>query len=69
MTIGSVPPNKNVNCISNITFQNIDFQAPIKGIYVKTNSGDPNGTGFIKNIKYINLNMTHTIWYSIYIGP
>jgi hypothetical protein len=52
MSIGSVPPNKDVNCIRNITFRNINFTAPFKAVYVKTNSGDPNGTGIISNIVY-----------------
>ena len=69
MSIGSVPPNVDVNCIRDISFTNIDFKAPIKGVYVKTNSGNPNGSGIINNITYTNLTMNHAIWYSVYIGP
>ena len=47
MSIGSVPPHKNINCIRNVVFRNIYFLYPFKGIYIKTNSGDPNGTGLI----------------------
>jgi hypothetical protein len=30
MSIGSVPPNSQVNCVRNVTFDNIVFKAPIK---------------------------------------
>jgi polygalacturonase len=40
MTIGSVPPNTQHACIKNVTFKNIVFNKPLKGIYVKTNPGE-----------------------------
>ena len=40
MTIGSVPPENNCNCIRNVTFRNVNMIRPIKGIYVKSNPGD-----------------------------
>lgn len=40
VTIGSVPPHLKMNCIRNITFQNVQMKWPWKGIYVKTNPGD-----------------------------
>jgi len=46
MSIGSVPPNINVNCIRNVTFRNIYFKYPFKGVYIKTNHGDE-GWGII----------------------
>jgi hypothetical protein len=30
MTIGSVPPHEQYNCIRNITFDNIEFDLPLK---------------------------------------
>ena len=69
MSIGSVPPNTGLNCIRNITFKNIDFIAPVKGVYVKTNSGNPAGRGIVSGITYINLTLYHTLVYAIYIGP
>ena len=68
MTIGSVPPNDNVNCIQNITFHNITMDHPIKGIYVKTNPGD-SGSGLIKDILYSNMVIKRSLWYPIWIGP
>lgn len=46
ITIGSVPPNINHNCIRNITFKDVTIKRPIKGIYVKTNPGDV-GSGIV----------------------
>ena len=30
LSVGSVPPNNNVNCINNITFKNVDMENPLK---------------------------------------
>ena len=68
MTIGSVPPNNKHNCVRNITFENISFDKPIKGIYIKTNPGD-SGDGEIDNIVYRNITMDTALWYPIWIGP
>lgn len=67
MTIGTVVPNADLNCIRNVHFRNIVFHRPIKAIYVKSNPGT--GTGLIENILYENITMTHPIWWAIYIGP
>ena len=68
MTIGSVPPNENVNCVQNITFRNIYFHEPLKAVYIKTNPGN-SGFGTIKEIKYENLTIVDPVWWGIYIGP
>ena len=68
MSIGSVPPNSNINCIRNVTFRNIDFEYPIKAIYVKTNSGK-NGHGIIDNILYENIRIRSPVLWAVYIGP
>eukprot|EP00056_Hartaetosiga_gracilis_P015980 m.3535 g.3535 ORF g.3535 m.3535 type:complete len:491 (+) comp3576_c0_seq1:3-1475(+) len=68
MTIGSVPPNLQYNCVRNITFRNINSHHPIKAIYIKTNPGT-DGYGIIDNIVYENINITYPLWWSIYIGP
>jgi polygalacturonase len=39
MTIGSVPPRDSHSCIRRVTFKKIDFEYPLKAIYVKTNPG------------------------------
>jgi polygalacturonase len=51
LSIGSVPPNNDCNCVRNITFRNAHFEKPFKGIYVKTNPGN-SGDGIIDNILY-----------------
>ncbi|EDQ90299.1 uncharacterized protein MONBRDRAFT_24614 [Monosiga brevicollis MX1] len=68
MTIGSVPPNLGINCVENVLFRNIRFEAPIKGVYIKTNPGE-DGYGVIRNVTYRNLTMENPLWWSIYIGP
>lgn len=68
LSIGSVPPNTNVNCIRNITFRNAHFEKPFKGIYIKTNPGE-NGSGRIEDILYENITMHEPIWWAIYLGP
>ena len=68
MTIGSVPPNDNHACIRNVTFRDIKFNKPLKGIYIKTNPGD-HGDGEINHITYENIVMDTPIWWGIYIGP
>ena len=68
MSIGTVPPHPNHNCIKDVTVRNIQFTTPFKAIYVKTNPGDK-GTGLIQNITYENINIDRPIWWAIYIGP
>ena len=67
MSIGSVPPNANHACIRNVTFKNIRFEDPIKGVYVKTNPGT--GSGEITDITYQDITMNRPIWWAVYIGP
>ncbi len=61
MTIGSVPPRTQVNCVRNVTFANIAMDAPIKGVYIKTNPGE-NGSGIIDRITYENVTMDKASW-------
>lgn len=68
MTIGSVPPNENNNCVNNVTFRNIIQHYPLKAIYVKTNPGNT-GNGQITNILYENFTINDPVWWAIYIGP
>lgn len=74
MSIGSVAPNDNYNCVRNISFTNITFNHPLKSIYVKTNPGTttsmlPGSGGEITNILYENIVIHNPIWWNIYIGP
>ena len=68
MSIGSVPPNSNINCIRDVWIRNVKFVNPIKAIYVKTNSGK-DGFGIIDNINYQNISIEGPILWPIYIGP
>mmetsp|Transcript_35006 Transcript_35006/g.25484 ORF Transcript_35006/g.25484 Transcript_35006/m.25484 type:complete len:92 (-) Transcript_35006:481-756(-) len=68
MSIGSVTPNDDYNCVRNITFRNIDFHHPFKSVYIKTNPGE-DGYGEISNIVYENLNIVNPLWWNIYVGP
>ena len=68
LSIGSVPPNDNCNCVKNITFRNAKMEKPLKGIYLKTNPGD-SGNGIIQDIIYENITMHQPIWWAIYLGP
>ena len=35
MSIGSVPPNPNVNCVRNITIRNVRFDEPFKVVFLQ----------------------------------
>lgn len=68
MSIGSISPGSQVNCIRDIIFRNVYMARPLKGIYIKTNPGN-SGTGLVQNITYQNFTMDRPIWWPIYIGP
>ena len=68
MSIGSIPPNKDHNCVRNVVFRNIKFTTPLKAIYIKTNPGDE-GSAEIRNVTYENIDITNPVWWGIYIGP
>ena len=73
MTIGSVSPHEDYNCVRNVTFQNHTFYHPYKAIYVKNNPDrglvGPGEGGEISNILYENITVYTPIWWAIYIGP
>lgn len=71
MSIGSVYPNKNHACVKNVTFRNINFEYPLKAIYIKSSPGTPGEpeTGEITNILYENIKIHFPVWFAIYIGP
>jgi polygalacturonase len=54
--------------VKNVVFRNVQMTMPIKGVYIKSNPGDT-GDALVKNITYLNISMTHPIWWGIYIGP
>lgn len=67
MTIGSVPPRDTHSCVRRVTFRNINFEYPLKAIYVKTNPGT--GSGEIRDILYEDIKIHFPVWWNIYIGP
>jgi len=73
MTIGSVIPNLDYNCVRNVQFLNMKFYHPLKAIYVKTNPGPADWAagsgGEISNILYDNIEIFNPLWWAIYIGP
>lgn len=68
LTIGSVPPNDNINCIRNVIFRDSTMFRPLKAIYIKSNPGSL-GTGIVENILYENIQIKEALWWTIYIGP
>ena len=68
MSMGSVPPHTGMNCIKDVTIRNIEFDTPIKAIYIKSNPGTT-GTGLISNILYEKIKITGALWWAIWIGP
>lgn len=68
ITIGSVPPRNENNCVKDVKFENIHMEYPLKGIYVKSNPGT-SGTGLIQNITYENIYMYRPLWWALWIGP
>ncbi len=47
LSIGSISPEVGTYpCVKNVTFREINFEYPLKAIYVKTNPGD-SGNGII----------------------
>ena len=69
MAIGSISTRPWRNCISNITFRDVDFTSPFKAIYIKSNPGQPDGTALVSDILYENIRVKGAIWWPIYIGP
>ena len=71
-SIGSVPPNRAVNCIRNVTFRRISFDHPLKAIYVKPNpcpnGAAVDGTGIIDNILYEDIYAISPLWWSIWVS-
>lgn len=68
LTIGSVPPNPDINCVRNVTFRDSVMHRPLKAIYIKPNPGT-NGVGIIEDILYENIVIDHALWWTIWIGP
>ena len=68
MSIGSVPPNDNFNCVRNVTTRRVKFDNPLKAIYVKPNPGT-HGRGIIQDIVYENIEVYNALGWAVWIGP
>jgi hypothetical protein len=68
LTVGTVPPHPDRNCVRNVTFRDSQLHFPLKAIYIKTNPGS-NGSGVIEDIRYENLRIHGALWWTIWIGP
>lgn len=68
LTIGSVPPHNDINCIRNVTFRDNILHKPFKAIYIKPNPGSE-GIGIIEDIVYENIFIDYALWWTIWIGP
>jgi polygalacturonase len=68
MSIGSISPSMDIECISDVIFENVNMLYPFKAVYVKTNPGN-DGTGIVNNITYKDFVIDGSLWYPIWIGP
>jgi hypothetical protein len=71
-SIGSVPPDRAVNCVRNITFERITFNHPLKVVYIKPNPC-PNGpavdgTGIIDQVTYKDIYADRVLWWAIWVS-
>jgi polygalacturonase len=66
-SIGSVPPHPGGNCVSNITFRNIEMPGTGRGIYVKSNpSCRNNASALIEDILFENFLITKPRYWGIW---
>uniref|UniRef100_A0A914C3R8 Uncharacterized protein n=1 Tax=Acrobeloides nanus TaxID=290746 RepID=A0A914C3R8_9BILA len=69
MAVGSIGPDVSVNCIRNITFENIyHTYGSYRGFYIKT-SNVGTGSGIVDNITVRNMTGYNNEAVFIYIGP
>jgi hypothetical protein len=68
--MGSVPPHSGGNCIDNVTARRLDFDTPLKALYVKPNpaSGEAGAHGAITNVRYEDVAIRDGLWWPIYVG-
>lgn len=55
LTVGSIGPHVDHNCVRNITFRNVEMPRTFKGIYMKSRPGT--GTAEITDVFYQNITM------------
>ena len=53
LSIGSVAPHPDHNCVRDVVVRNVTLLAPFKVVYVKSNTGDdPEGDALIENVRF-----------------
>jgi hypothetical protein len=69
VSMGSVPPHDDGNCIDNVFAHHIVFDTPLKALYVKPNPSDgPSSRGAITNIRYEDIIVNNALWWPIFVG-
>lgn len=68
LSIGSVPPNTDINCVRNIIFKDTYMYRPFKALYIKSNPGT-RGTGIVEDITYENILIDQALWWTVWVGP
>ena len=68
VSMGSVPPLDGGNCISGVVSQRLDFDSPLKAIYIKPNPArDSAALGTISNIVYEDVHIRDALWWPIWM--
>ena len=70
-SVGSVPPNTQINCIQNTIYDTVEFTTALKTIYVKPNpcpNPATDGTGIINNILYTNIVSHNPVTWPIWVS-
>lgn len=68
LTVGSVAPSEDHNCVSGVVFRDCVMYRPIKALYLKSNPGDE-GTALIENVVYENIEIQGALQWTIWVGP
>lgn len=71
-SMGSVPPNPNVNCIADIVVEDVHFTNALKTLYIKPNpcprGPEIDGTGIINNITYKDITTTNPVTWPLWFS-
>lgn len=69
VSMGSVPPDVGGNCIDGVSARDVNFTAPLKGVYIKPNPAKAgNATGRIANVEYSDMRMSAPLWWAVFVG-
>ena len=73
VSMGSVPPDAmpGCNCIDGVHAARLDFESPLKAVYIKPNPAkrDPGGDcGRIANVVYEDVTVRNALWWAVWVG-